>query len=145
MDVSLDTLRFRYRKAEKLAIAKIEKTDSLVFRQQVSFGEEKTTAFDGVSISGNAVIAIEVKYIRRALISSSFIREVLFRGILASKQIGADKDFKLIIVIVLENSTDSTKQLERVIEKMVSDISFSVEVRIFRYDELDAEFGHIVL
>jgi hypothetical protein len=143
-DVSLNTLRFKYRKAEKLAIAKVELTDGLVFRHQVSFGEERTTAFDGVSINGNTFTAIEVKYIRRALISPSFIREVLFRGILASKHIGTDKDFKLIVVIVLENTTDPTRQLEKSIQRIVNDASISVDVRIFRYDELENEFGNMV-
>ncbi|MES1987907.1 MAG: hypothetical protein V4440_07740 [Pseudomonadota bacterium] len=139
-EASLGTLRFKYRKAEKLAISKIELIDGLVFRQQVSFGDDRTTAFDGVAINGNTVTAIEVKYIRRAVISRSSIREVLYRAILATKHIGSDKAFKLIIAIVLENSTEPTSGLEKNIQKMVADTNISVDVRVFRYDELDSEF-----
>lgn len=137
LDVSLDTLRHKYKRAEMLALSEIELTDGLIFRHQVSFGEDTAAAFDGVSINGNTIIAAEVKYLRRALIAPSFIREVLLRGKLAANYIGADKAFKLIIAIVLESTTDPTERLEKAIKRIAGDANLNVDIRVFRYNELN--------
>jgi hypothetical protein len=135
------SLRNKYRQAERFALLKLELDEGFTFKRQVSFGDDSTTAFDGVSINGNVVTAVEVKYLRRPTVSRAVVREILYKGILAEAQIGNKRQFKLFIVMVLEDrAPELLESLKSRVSDTVKNADFPVEVRLFYYDELVSEY-----
>lgn len=141
---SLMDFKERYIEAEKLAIAKIEIERGLVFRKQVAFGGERAAAFDGVAIQSDAVTAIEVKLLRKSLVPPSSIREILYRAVLASnftKTKFSSAQFKLIIVLVLEEESRPLEEVKRVTSKIVEEAPFPVEICVFNLTDLKTELN----
>lgn len=145
LEISRHTVRNKYKRAEKLAILKIEKSDGLSFEEQVSFGNKGAIAFDGVSIRQDTVVALEVKYLYKSTIPPSAIREIMYRGMLASAHLPPGMDFKLIIALVLDNVIDTAGVLEGNLKSMISDSAISplnVDLRIYTFVDLSNEFSN---
>lgn len=139
LDISVNTLRFKYKQAENLALNKISETDCIILERQVRLGANKSIVFDAVFSGVDSLIVIEVKYLRNSFISPVLIREVLYKAMIVWRGTDKESSFKLIIAIVLDNDDSSFDELKTKIEKLTDEVPFSTDVRFYYLNALKNE------
>lgn len=137
-NTTLSTLRFKYKKSERLVISRIEDELSIAFQKDVTL--KALEAFDGVYIDEKRFLAIEVKYIRA--INQASYHLGYYLGLCKSipKILEGKNSYKLILAFVLENSGNSNELKKELEYKAADDFldipNFEFDIRFYNFDEL---------
>ncbi len=142
-----DELRKRLNLAEKLALKKIQRDRGLEIKSQVAFGDDASSAFDGVAQTGTSFVAIEVKLLRGSWTRAERIREVLYRAMVANhilhQRFGERVEFRLLLVFVIEKGEVERARLSRLIDPTLKEALIPVEWEIYGFVDLEKEFPDV--
>jgi len=142
-----DELRARLNLAERLGLKKIQKDRGLEIKNQVAFGNDASSAFDGVAQTGTSFVAIEVKLLRGSWTRPVTIREVLYRAMVANHMVqqrfGDRAEFRLLLVFVVEKGDVERGRLGRLIEPTLKEAPIAIEWEIYGLADLEKEFPDV--
>ncbi len=130
-----------YMMAEDLVMKKLSAELNLKIVRQVKAERGVRYIFDGVVIDSGRFTAIEVKMVRKAILSKMLTRQTLDRLNTYYTSLGEDskRGFSLILAIVIDEGSpdEALRQLSFVRETY----QFPVHIQCYRMADLKAEFG----
>lgn len=140
-------VRSEYIQAEQLALRKISSQLGTEVHRQVTIDQDRSTAFDGVAVSGNTMTFVEVKLLRRAFMPSAMVREALYRALIATERVrkdAPDLKFELIFAVVTaEMSKEDIQRAERQFLRLTQEAPITVKLQFFDVADLRREFPDI--
>lgn len=137
-------LRSRYSLAEDLALSKIATEMRQPVLRNMRFARGKVTfIFDGIIISNNNVIGIEVKYIHNTSSITKYLRDSLLRILYVEEGMKESmrKRFSLMLAIVTDTPRDQYSYVRDQVTSMIGVPPYPIEVRIYGFKELQSEFN----
>lgn len=129
-----------YLLAEDLALRKLESLLGTSIERQMRYGDFR---FDGVTFADGHIVAIQIKYIRSALLKKKIFDNLLLAGEKFSKALkNRGLSFKLIITIVhSEIKKEEILEIKKEIASFFENADYPVEISMFDFDDLQKEFG----
>lgn len=99
--------------------------------------------FDGISINGDKVTAIEVQYFLDSKFIATKLKNKFLRLLYAADglPVSIRSNFSLIIAVVTDKPISNHDQIKKQLFGFVKDTSFPVDIRFFSLDKLQEEFN----
>lgn len=134
----------RYFLVENLVLNKISGELGQPIKKDILINNLNTKfIFDGIVISDNKVIAIEVKYFPKPNLITNRFKDTFLKILYVAEGLpdSIRSQFSLIIAIVTDKQISDQDQIKEQLFQSVGITPFSVNIRFFSFDELQKEFN----
>ncbi|MBS7792871.1 hypothetical protein KTR66_22975 [Roseococcus sp. SDR] len=141
-DLALRDLTARSFLSEELVLTKLSKDLNIKFERDINLRGATRTQFDALSISGEKVIIVEVKYSRKGLLPlDGLIRT--FNNVLkvySNLPDNTRRSFQFHLAITVENYNETiVRKLKEKILNIKRGYPYTTIIHIFTYDELERD------
>jgi len=143
-EASQRSISARYLLAEELVLSKLSKDLGQYVRRDMRFSiPGQAFLFDGVVMTQDKVIAIEIKYFKDTRSIQKRFKEVFQRILHAAEMLPdmARERFSLIIAIATDAPDVAHNHLANQLYSSIGVTPFPVEIRVFNLQELEEEFN----
>ena len=139
-------IRARHMLAEDLIFRKLATEFVHPIQREVRVGAAGDSyIFDGIVFESSTITIVEVKYISRGFVPSSYLYQILFRiqKTVRTFQLSDVPKVRVLLVLVSEEAGPQSNfdKMNARIDRFRSEFSFAIEMRSYNLNELKHEMG----